>query len=339
MGYANKGSVITDCYALAQESIGFCGDKDANAKITDSDCKPAESFRNGEVTWGLNGKSDVEPTWYQFINIDALPTLTENSYAIVHYNGNEYYNEAHYLNDTDTYNASTSETWEKLAYSRSFDNTETWCSYYVPFQMPVNKLNEKGVKVAYPNSILQYDMDEDGVIDRTDLEVIYLKNGTLRASYPYLVKATAEKDVEITLYNVTLQPSSSNTLKLASSIADYNIIGTYAGVSQSEAAANKLMTVGTDNEGKSAIVPADDDIPAQRWYLNIKENDSPVISDGIASASLFRIVVVGEEDLVTGIRTMYSVPIVEGVYDLSGRRLTQPHKGINIINGKKIIVK
>ncbi|MDE6146233.1 MAG: hypothetical protein K2F96_08140, partial [Muribaculaceae bacterium] len=32
-------------------------------------------------------------------------------------------------------------------------------------------------------------------------------------------------------------------------------------------------------------------------------------------------------------------PAVQGIYDLSGRKLSAPVRGINIINGKKVLVK
>jgi len=43
----------------------------------------------------------------------------------------------------------------------------------------------------------------------------------------------------------------------------------------------------------------------------------------------------------TGIKTANTVttPVRKGIYTLSGQRLSQPMKGINIINGKKVVVK
>jgi len=41
----------------------------------------------------------------------------------------------------------------------------------------------------------------------------------------------------------------------------------------------------------------------------------------------------------TGISEVKDVPSVEGIYNLQGQRISQPRKGLNIINGKKVIIK
>lgn len=48
-------------------------------------------------------------------------------------------------------------------------------------------------------------------------------------------------------------------------------------------------------------------------------------------------------DVATGIEETTAAPVQravpQGIYNLSGQRLTQPQKGLNIINGKKVLVK
>ena len=41
----------------------------------------------------------------------------------------------------------------------------------------------------------------------------------------------------------------------------------------------------------------------------------------------------------TGISDVKNVPSIEGIYNLQGQRISQPRKGLNIINGKKVIIK
>lgn len=41
----------------------------------------------------------------------------------------------------------------------------------------------------------------------------------------------------------------------------------------------------------------------------------------------------------TGISEVKNVPSIEGIYNLQGQRISQPRKGLNIINGKKVIIK
>ena len=81
-------------------------------------------------------------------------------------------------------------------------------------------------------------------------------------------------------------------------------------------------------------------------FILVKKNASAKgdVYDDLSTPSLAKSIiinVIGEEDETTGIRTLYPAEKqVKEVYDLSGRRLDAPRKGqINIINGKKILVK
>lgn len=41
----------------------------------------------------------------------------------------------------------------------------------------------------------------------------------------------------------------------------------------------------------------------------------------------------------TGISDVKNVPSIEGIYNLQGQRISQPRKGLNIINGKTVVIK
>ena len=58
-------------------------------------------------------------------------------------------------------------------------------------------------------------------------------------------------------------------------------------------------------------------------------------NDGYSSAFLIEEYVAGE----TAIEEVKNEVVVEGIYDLSGRRVENPVKGLYIINGKKVLVK
>jgi hypothetical protein len=47
-----------------------------------------------------------------------------------------------------------------------------------------------------------------------------------------------------------------------------------------------------------------------------------------------------DDNEATGIVTRMTAPIGDGqIYNLSGQRLREPVKGLNIVNGKKVMVK
>ena len=71
------------------------------------------------------------------------------------------------------------------------------------------------------------------------------------------------------------------------------------------------------------------------WYQNIGEDKFPVLNESHG------IVVRGEDGTYTGISEVATSEAKQpvGIYNLAGQRLSKLQKGINIINGKKVLVK
>ena len=80
-------------------------------------------------------------------------------------------------------------------------------------------------------------------------------------------------------------------------------------------------------------------MPAHRAYLPLLTTEVSPTSGGAKSVVLL----LWDDDVVTGIESTEKVdyePARDGhVYSISGQRLSAPRKGINIINGRKVIVK
>ena len=80
-------------------------------------------------------------------------------------------------------------------------------------------------------------------------------------------------------------------------------------------------------------------MPANRAYLPLLTSEVSSLSGSTRSIVLL----LWDDDTVTGVETHEKVdyePAREGhIYNISGQRLTAPRKGINIINGRKVIVK
>jgi hypothetical protein len=75
-------------------------------------------------------------------------------------------------------------------------------------------------------------------------------------------------------------------------------------------------------------------MPAHRAYL-------PLLTTAVGEAK--SIVLLWDDGFVTGVERMRNVENEikrnESVYNLNGQKLSSPRKGINIINGRKVIVK
>ena len=80
-------------------------------------------------------------------------------------------------------------------------------------------------------------------------------------------------------------------------------------------------------------------MPANRAYLPLLTSEVSSLSGSTRSIVLL----LWDDDTVTGVETHEKVdyePARDGhIYNISGQRLTAPRKGINIINGRKVIVK
>ena len=222
---------------------------------------------------------------------------------------------------------------KKLTYNRTLPNLK-WNPLYVPFKIPVTSISDK-YDVAYINGMHSYDRNNDGTIDELTMEVIKLADGTLKANYPYLIKAKDEaaKEMSIKQEGTVLYPSESTTLSCSSVYTNYFITGTYNEMTAEQLNGSLVIT----SDGAWEQMDPDQVLKANRLFLSItQKGDSPVEIDQQA-LSRVSISVLGEE---TGIfETENGKVKTENCYDLTGRRVQKAQKGIYIVNGKVKIVK
>ena len=102
-----------------------------------------------------------------------------------------------------------------------------------------------------------------------------------------------------------------------------------------------MRILGVDSEGKPAFVKGNDTnlvrskvdgklyIPANKAYLDVSTSAPDVLQ------------IITEEEYITGIHEMNTSTTDETkvIYDLQGRRVQAPSKGLYIVNGKKMIIR
>lgn len=235
----------------------------------------------------------------------------------------------------DSYTAPVPFTTPSLTYSVPV-YAGSWSSWSVPFEVNTDQLGEAGFDAAYIEGIHRYDTDDDGTIDRTTLEVIRIKNGTLRAGTPYLIHPQSdETTLSLSIDDAALHTANDrHPINTATAMASYDFVPTYITVPSSEAAGSYYIIGSGNNLG-----PTTSTVPALDWYLKITDKGTPF--DALQGAQTIAIRVVGEKDVLTSIYTPYAAELqTEEIYDLTGRRLPTPAQGkVNIINGKKRLVK
>lgn len=245
------------------------------------------------------------------------------------------------LNDNDPYTG-TGETKDKVIVKRNFANTK-WQALYLPVSLDCSELVED-YDIAYINNVHQFDDNEDGVIDRTQLEAIRLKSGETRPNTPYLIKAKTTGDKEITLLLATLSAAEEPTFNVMSWYNEYVFHTTFSGVSGTVMVANGYYALSEGSLVKATNT--DNSLRPNRWYLEIKARTGGGAS---AAPKSIDIVVDGEDDNpTTGIFEVETGNNVDKcadnkVYDLNGRMVKTGNslkdlpKGIYIMNGKKYV--
>ena len=222
---------------------------------------------------------------------------------------------------------------DKITYTRTLPNLD-WNSLFVPFEVSVDDLTDK-YDVAYINDIHSYDRDRNGTIDEMEMEVIYLTNGTLNANHPYLIRAKNEADKELTIIvNDAILYSSDNRTDISCSsvYTDFEVIGTYEKMTAQEL--DGCYAINTS--GAWSPIASGASLNPFRLYMTItSRNGSPV---KVSQSAMSRINIrVQGEDTETGIGEIVKEDAKAEIYDMTGRRLQNAHKGIYIINGKKVI--
>ena len=131
-------------------------------------------------------------------------------------------------NDGAEYSYNNIKERTRIIYNRDFPDT-AWQAWYLPFDVPYSAVADE-LEVAYLNDVHQFDDDKDGNIDRTELEVILLTEGTIEANYPYVVRAKNAGNKKFDLPDVAIVPFEENYIDCSSVNVKYTFTGTHTAV-------------------------------------------------------------------------------------------------------------
>jgi cellulose synthase/poly-beta-1,6-N-acetylglucosamine synthase-like glycosyltransferase len=173
----------------------------------------------------------------------------------------------------------------------------------------------------------------------TNLEIILIDEGTLRAHHPYFIRAKnkAAENMHLSVFDAKVLSTTAaehTVINTSSAYLNFTLTGTYDTMVSADfdAIGGKNYAISTNGGWyrTKGLKPF-------RVYLTIKERPgSPVKVD--AQNARVRMRVAGEETTSIGEveMTVSDQPTI--VYDLQGRRVlnTEGLKGIYIVNGKKV---
>lgn len=236
-----------------------------------------------------------------------------------------------------------------LTYERTLPAAGNWYPLYVPFETPVKTLKDLGYEVAFFYDV-HFEVLADGVINPESAPDVHLikindETATLKANFPYVIRASQSADLSLVLEfnNATLfSTATMNSVESGSTINRFIFAGTYKKATpEGLTGVAKVPCYAITNSGTFKQMGETAELAPFRVYMSIIAKDgSPVILNEVAAESI-RMRVIGEEN-EDGTTTIYDVEAdeqtVDYIYDLQGRRVLDPQKGgLYIVNGKKVI--
>lgn len=228
---------------------------------------------------------------------------------------------------------------DKVNYSRNF--TGKMQPFAVPFDFHMtDELSEK-IELYRVVTIAEGQQVIDGV--PTVASALYIDpvevGDPVFGGRPYIVKAKESGDFKFTFEEVNIATDlGSNDIKFSSTQKVY-----YSTVNMTDDVYNCKDITGAAYETAYRLSGgvmkryADKNINIYTWRWGILSEDSsfnPYYMPMVIGDS-----VVDEDGEVTGIKFTTSDEAATGIYNLNGQKLNKVVKGVNIVNGKKIVVK
>ena len=183
-------------------------------------------------------------------------------------------------------------------------NEAYWNTFVVPFDIP--NMNA---------SIFEYTGSDGNTMHFT-------ATTSIEAGTPYLIKPKEGNIIEQTYSDVTLTAQSAKSVDYG----DYKFVATYSPVTLATDKTELFLT--TDGKLAYPASASEATMKGMRAYFQVPAS---------ANVALF----VDGEGTITGIEEVENGKLkVESseVYNLNGQRVTQPRKGLFIVNGKKLII-
>ncbi len=304
-GYGYGGT--TNCYYLSGTATGGIKGKDVSGS---AEKKSIEQFKSGEVTYLLaEGKVFDEQAWGQQLGTDQYPVLGSDYKVIKAAQGDKD------ANGNDTYWA-------------TFSNLTNDATLSVQSGRTLNVYNAtvRGGKLTLTQRSGNQVAKEEGVLLKTDGEYVNAKANETNE----LAKASSDDNL------LVATPAEAQTITADAGYKLYRL--TYNKAATKEGLGFYLGVDKDNNSNDGTSLKA----TPGKAYLQVYEDDAKDPS----SAALARSFVFGGGNETTGIEgiTIMGTDVqrhgtIEGIFDLQGRKIVNPTKGIYIKNNKKVVIK
>ena len=221
-----------------------------------------------------------------------------------------------------------------VSFTRDFSTN--WEAIYLPFSLKYEDWKDD-FEVARINGIHQYDKNDDGRIDKTELEFVKMTDdeSVIYPNTPYLIKAKKAGEKTLSVENTTVYKADVNQIECSTTTEKFIFRGNYKRI--------PYFVINTEGyyiieNGQLSNNPVNSLTP-YRWYMKRENRNSAYGINNNNTAKEISIKVVGEE--TTGIANIQHKSPDTQIYDLNGRKVNENNlkPGIYVKNGRKFVVK
>ena len=221
-----------------------------------------------------------------------------------------------------------------VSFTRDFSTN--WEAIYLPFSLKYEDWKDD-FEVARINGIHQYDKNDDGRIDKTELEFVKMTDdeSVIYPNTPYLIKAKKAGEKTLSVENTTVYKADVNQIECSTTTEKFIFRGNY----------KKIISFVIQTEGYYIIENGQlsnnpvYSLTPYRWYMKRENRNSAYGINNNNTAKEISIRVVGEE--ATGIANIQHTSPNTQTYDLNGRRVNENNlkPGMYVKNGRKFVIK
>ena len=221
-----------------------------------------------------------------------------------------------------------------VSFTRDFSTN--WEAIYLPFSLKYEDWKDD-FEVARINGIHQYDKNDDGRIDKNELEFVKMTDdeSVIYPNTPYLIKAKKAGEKTLSVENTTVYKADVNQIECSTTTEKFIFRGNYKRI--------PYFVINTEGyyiieNGQLSNNPVNSLTP-YRWYMKRENRNSAYGINNNNTAKEISIRVVGEE--TTGVANIQHASPNTQTYDLNGRKVNENNlkPGIYVRNGRKFVVK
>ena len=221
-----------------------------------------------------------------------------------------------------------------VSFTRDFSTN--WEAIYLPFSLKYEDWKDD-FEVARINGIHQYDKNDDGRIDKTELEFVKMTDdeSVIYPNTPYLIKAKKAGEKTLSVENTTVYKADVNQIECSTTTEKFIFRGNYKRIPYFVIKTEGYYIIENGQLSNNPVYS----LTPYRWYMKRENRNSAYGINNNNTAKEISIRVVGEE--TTDISQLRITNDELPVYDLNGRRVNENNlkPGMYVKNGRKFVIK